>query len=262
MKLRTILASLAAVLAGCVQVHAPDTPRTTVQGTPGQAAPARPAEPAASTAQAVPAAPAAPEAQAEPAAEPDLTPLTLGSANQARDSLILEMQQAFRQGNRARLAQLLPQAQGHALEPWAAYWELRARLDVAGNSEVQQFFTRYAGTYQEDRLRNDWLLMLGQRRDWEAFAQEYPKFRMKDDREVTCYALLVQSLQEGSNTSPAVVDEVRRLWLAQREADDGCTIAASRLIGLNFGSKRMTAADAWRKARQSIEANRPRAAAG
>jgi soluble lytic murein transglycosylase len=62
---------------------------------------------------------------------------------------------------------LLPAVRGHALEPWAAYWELRARLDTASLQEVQDFLGRYAGTYQEDRLRNDWLLQLGQRRDWE-----------------------------------------------------------------------------------------------
>lgn len=188
-----------------------------------------------------------------------LAVVLLGCAQaQPRDDVLLEMQQAFRQGNKARLAQLLPQAQGHALEPWAAYWELRARLDTATPAEVQQFLARYAGTYQEDRLRNDWLLMLGQQRRWELFAQEYPKFRMKDDREVRCYALLVQALNDG-NSVPAVSEEVRRNWLAQREADDGCTLAAASLLG-KPGS-RLTQADAWRKARQAIETNRPRAAA-
>ena len=150
----------------------------------------------------------------------------LGCAQaQPRDEVLLQMQDAFRQGNKARLAQLLPLAQGHALEPWAAYWELRARLDTANPQEIQQFFTRYAGTYQEDRMRNDWLLLLGQRREWDTFAQEYPKFRMKDDREVRCYALLVQAQREPASL-PAVSEDVRRLWLSLRDADDGCTSSA------------------------------------
>ena len=41
--------------------------------------------------------------------------------------------------------------------------------------EVQDFLARYAGTYQEDRLRNDWLLLLGQRRDWDGFAALAPR---------------------------------------------------------------------------------------
>jgi soluble lytic murein transglycosylase len=185
----------------------------------------------------------------------------LGCAQaQPRDEVLLQMQEAFSKGNKVRLAELLPQAQGHALEPWAAYWELRARLDTAPPAEIQQFLARYAGTYQEDRLRNDWLLLLGERRDWDTFAQEHPKYRMNDDREVRCYALLVQALRE-PNAIPAASEEVRRLWLSQRDGDDGCTLAAASLIGKAPGPRRLTAADAWRKARQSVEANRPRAAA-
>src|SRR3954470_5116600 len=176
---------------------------------------------------------------------------------QPRDDVILEMQKAYQAGNKARMAQLLPQAQGHALEPWAAYWELRSRLDTASVAELQQFFARYPGTYQEDRLRNDWLQVLGQRRDWDTFAQEYPRFRMKDDREVRCYALLVEALRD-SNTLPVVSEDIRRNWLAQRDADDGCTLAAASVLG-KPGSK-LTASDGWRKVRLAVEANRVRAA--
>jgi soluble lytic murein transglycosylase len=177
------------------------------------------------------------------------------------DDLILDMHQAAKRGDKRKLAQLLPQVRGHALEPWAAYWEMRARLDDAQPSEIQDFLSRTAGTYQEDRLRNDWLLLLGQRRDWTAFAAEYPRFRMNDDREVRCYALLVQHLTAGVNAPAGLADEVRRLWHSMREADDGCTLAASRLIGEKDGPNRLTEMDAWRKARLAIEANRPRVVA-
>ncbi|CAN5553395.1 lytic transglycosylase domain-containing protein [soil metagenome] len=170
------------------------------------------------------------------------------------DDTILDMAQAYKQGDRKKLALLLPQVRSHALEPWAAYWDMRLRLDTASAQEVQDFMARFAGTYQEDRLRNDWLLLLGQRRDWGSFAAEYPRFRMNDDKEVRCYALLVESLTTGQAPQP-LVDEVRKNWLAQRDADDGCNIAAGRLIDI----KKMTADDAWRRARTAMEANRPRA---
>jgi soluble lytic murein transglycosylase len=179
--------------------------------------------------------------------------------NPVRDDVILQMQQAFRAGDRARLAQLLPLAQGHPLEPWAVYWELRARLDTASPQDVQQALARIAGTYQEDRLRNDWLQLLGQRREFDLFAQEYPKYRMRDDREVRCYALLTDALRDGDRTPPAVGEEVRRLWLSQKEVDDGCTTAADHLIETGHGGRELTKAVAWRKARQAMEAGRPRA---
>jgi soluble lytic murein transglycosylase len=184
----------------------------------------------------------------------------LGCAQaQPSDEVLLQMQDAHRRGDTARLAQLLPQAQGHALEPWAAYWEMGARLESASPEEIRQVLARYAGTYQEDRLRNDWLRLLGERREWDTFLQEYAKFRMNDDREVRCYALLAQSMRD-PNVVAAASAEVRKLWLSLRDADDGCTLAAGHLIGKG-GPGGLNAADAWRKARQSLEANRAKAAA-
>ena len=166
--------------------------------------------------------------------------LTLGSALSANaqpntatskaDALLLDMNQAYRRGEQKKLTQLLPQLKGHALEPWAAYWELKARLDTASTAEVDSFIQRYAGSYQEDRLRNDWLLQLGQRRDWAGFAAEHPNFRMNDDREVRCYALLIEQQQAPKNSAnnARIAQEVKRNWLAQRDADDGCSNAAAR----------------------------------
>lgn len=169
------------------------------------------------------------------------------------DDVLLEMQQAFRKSDRNKLAQLLPAARGHVLEPWAAYWELKARLDDASPEEVQGFLTRWSGTYHEDRLRNDWLLLLGQRRDWGQFDQMYPQFRMRDDRAVSCYALLVEHIK---GQAPAQVGEqVRDLWWAQRDAEDGCTTAAAEL----YGDKKISDAQVWRKARLAAEINRQKA---
>ena len=170
------------------------------------------------------------------------------------DDTVLEMGQAFRRGDKTRLTALLPQVRGHALEPWAAYWELNSRLNEALPSEIQAFLTRYAGSYQEDRLRNDWLLLLGERRDWTTFAAEHPQFRMGDDRDVRCYAWLIEHVKSGPDTSGALANNVKKTWYAQRDADGGCRAAAERLLA----SKQLTPLDIWRKARLSIENNRPR----
>ncbi|MBJ2158628.1 lytic transglycosylase domain-containing protein [Variovorax sp. IB41] len=173
------------------------------------------------------------------------------------DDVLVQMKQAFGRGDKARLTALLPQARGHALEPWAAYWELKARLQEAQPNEVQDFYARYPGTYQEDRLRNDWLLLLGQRRDWDGFAANVAGYRMGDDAQVRCYAILAETLRSGTATQ-AQADDVRRAWLGQKDADDGCLTAADRMVA----SRLMSPNDAWKKARLAIEANRPQAARG
>ena len=176
----------------------------------------------------------------------------LGSPAQAQnqgDAVLLEMREAFRQKDANRLSNLLPQARGHALEPLAAYWDMRTRLDTASASEIRSFLNTNAGNYYEDRLRNDWLLQLGKNRDWATFAAEYPLFRMRDDREVRCYALAAQASNEPGKVAP----EALRLWYAQREADDGCTHLAEQL----FARQHIKALDVWRQARLAMHANRP-----
>ncbi len=176
-------------------------------------------------------------------------------AQSRNDDVLLQMKQAFQRGDRGRLTALLTQARGHVLEPWAAYWELKARLNEASPQEVQDFLARYAGSYQEDRLRNDWLLLLGQRRDWDGFAAMHASYRMGDDAQVRCYAVLVDMLRSG-NATAAHADEVRRNWFAQRDNDDGCATAADRLVS----ARMLSPNDVWKKARLAVEANRPQAA--
>ena len=130
------------------------------------------------------------------------------------DDVLIQMKQAFQRGDKARLTALLPQARGHALEPWAAYWELKARLQEAAPNEVQDFYARYPGTYQEDRLRNDWLLLTGQRRDWDNFSASLDGFRMGDDPQVRCYAILVDTLRTDTATItlPLPFSASRAFW--------------------------------------------------
>jgi soluble lytic murein transglycosylase len=168
------------------------------------------------------------------------------------DEVVLEMNQAFKKGDKNRLSALLPQTRGHVLEPLAAYWDMRARLDSAPESEIRSFLSNYAGSYYEDRLRNDWLLQLGKRRDWASFTAEYPRYRMRDDRELRCYALATEAM----NSKADVADEAKRLWYSLRDADDGCTYVADHL----HSGKQINGLDLWRKARIAMDANRPRAA--
>lgn len=170
----------------------------------------------------------------------------------------IEARDALRRRDAARLLALrdLAAAQNHSLSSWIDYWELNNRLAQAQQSELDAFYARWPGTYVEDRLRNDWLLELGKRRDWVNLAQEFPRFRMNDDREVTCYALVTELVEaQQAAKPPAATFKARALqaWYAQRELDDGCQLLATKLSE----AKLIEADDAWRRARLAAEANRP-----
>jgi len=177
----------------------------------------------------------------------------LVSGQPDRDDAIRSAREAFGKRDKARLAVLraLVVETRHPLAPWVDYWELTNRLTEVRSDEVEAFYARWPNSYVEDRLRNDWLLELGHRRDFEAFARELPRFRMNDDREVTCYAQLVEH-QAGKD----VYEAARKAWMAQREPDEGCLLLAQTLVD----AKVFTQDDVLRKLRHAVEHNRARVA--
>jgi len=172
---------------------------------------------------------------------------------QGADTTVVDARDAYRRHDRVRLATLKEQAaaERNPLAMWVDYWELTNRINEVQPPEFAAFAQRWANTYVEDRLRNDWLLELVRRRDRATFAAEYPRFRMNDDREVTCFALANDQLS-GKDVREAAV----AAWLAQKDADDGCAFLAATLLD----AKQLPPADIWKKVRAGIEANKPRAA--
>jgi soluble lytic murein transglycosylase len=169
------------------------------------------------------------------------------------DAQLLTARQALRPRDAATLLRVRDSllASGHPLASWADYFELGQRLGDAQQPELEAFYARWPGSYVEDRLRNDWLLELGRRQDWANFRVEHPRFRMDDDRDVHCYALLVRH-QDGEDVRAAAL----QAWLAQRDVDAGCRLMSQTLAADGV----FRAADLWRKTRAAVEGLRPRAA--
>jgi soluble lytic murein transglycosylase len=173
-------------------------------------------------------------------------------ADNAADRTVLEMREAFRKGDARALGEGLPRVRGHVLEPLVAYWDMRQRLDKASPDEIRAFLRRWAGSYYEDRLRNDWLLQLGRQGNWALFSAELPLYRMNDDREVQCYGLLTEHLRQ---QAPAA-QKVGELWLAQKDSDEGCAAAARALLQ----ARQLPDEVVWQRARLGMESGRQRVA--
>jgi len=187
---------------------------------------------------------------------------------QERDDPIRAAREAFGKKDKLRLATLRAQVLDakHPLAPWVDYWELNTRLGEARVDEVEAFYRRWPDTYVEDRLRNDWLLELGHRRDWENFSRDLPRFRMNDDREVSCYARVAEflSLNGGPRAaasqaaaplvlpSPELREAGKRAWMAQTLPDEGCQLLAQT----SYDAKLLTGDEVLRKLRHAAEHNR------
>ncbi|MCB1995655.1 MAG: lytic transglycosylase domain-containing protein [Rhodoferax sp.] len=174
-------------------------------------------------------------------------------APSADDALVIQARDALRANDRPRLEALRDQlaARRHPLASWVDYWALGLRLKTAMQADLDAFYARWPGTYVEDRLRNDWLLELGQRRDWDNFRREQPRFQMADDVEVDCYTLL-QRHRAGEDVRNAAA----AAWMRQKRDDDGCNLMASTLAA----EGRLGPAEIWPKIRQAVDRGRPKEA--
>ncbi|HAJ13899.1 MAG TPA: lytic transglycosylase, partial [Comamonadaceae bacterium] len=122
--------------------------------------------------------------------------------------------------------------------------------------DIRATLERMAGSYWEDRLRNDWLRVLGKRGDWARFEAERPLFRMDDDRQVQCWGLMLDA-RAGRLPATEAAEEVRQLWLAQPDADEGCAAAARALRDDgHLGPEAF-----WQRARLAMEVGKPQVAA-
>jgi soluble lytic murein transglycosylase len=148
---------------------------------------------------------AAPAASAAAPAVPTTAPaaaLPQAAADAAReqDALFLQLREAARQNDAGKAAELAARLPNYAIPSYVDYYRLKPRLKDASNEEILDFLKRYEGSAIADRLRNDWLLELGRKRDWANFDRELPLFVKNDDYQVRCYALLSRAVK-GQNVA-------------------------------------------------------------
>ncbi|MBI3938108.1 MAG: transglycosylase, partial [Betaproteobacteria bacterium] len=174
--------------------------------------------------------------------------LALGAAfahGAGQDDDFLAAREAYRVDNAARLDKHAARLKGHLLEPYLAYWQLSLRLDQASPEEVRAFLAVNRDGPLAERLRSEWLKVLGNSQQWELFEQELPLL-VNDDVEITCYAL-----QSRLRVNPGeTLHEVRPLWFVARGLPESCTPLFSALQAAGL----LSIDDLWTRIRLALEA--------
>jgi soluble lytic murein transglycosylase len=147
-----------------------------------------------------------PAAIALAAPAPAALPQAVLDATREQDTLFLQLREAARQNDAGKAAELAARLPNYTIPSYVDYYRLKPRLSSASNEEILDFLKRHEGSAIADRLRNDWLLELGRKRDWVNFDRELPLFVKNDDYQVKCYALLARAVK-GQN----VAQEARAL---------------------------------------------------
>ncbi|MBI1890361.1 MAG: lytic transglycosylase domain-containing protein [Burkholderiales bacterium] len=162
------------------------------------------------------------------------------------DDVFMSLRDAARHDDAARAADLAARLPNYAVPSYVDYYRLKPRIRDASASDIRDFLTKYEGSAIADRLRNDWLLVLGRTRSWAVFDEHYPKFVLDDDTQVKCYALM-SKLSKGMNVS----DEARTLLISPKEYGDGCQALMAALVE----ARQFSADDIWAQIRLAAENN-------
>jgi soluble lytic murein transglycosylase len=167
------------------------------------------------------------------------------AAGQEED--FMAMRKAFQSGDAGYVIVYGQRLQGHVLEPYAAYYQLRPQLEdvVIGPDAIRKFINRYADSPLSDRLRTEWLKALGKTQQWELFAEEYPNL-ITGDTELTCYSLR-QRLAVQDNSG---YEEARSLWFNARDLPESCTPLFETLMNAEV----LTVENIWARLRLALEA--------
>jgi soluble lytic murein transglycosylase len=164
----------------------------------------------------------------------------------SEDEAFLVLRRAALGDDAARASRLGATLNKYEIPSYVDYYRLKLRMRVASEAEIRDFLTRYDGSAIADRLRNDWLLELGRKRDWHTFDAQYPFFALDDDTQLKCYALMSRALK-----GQTVADEARALLVSPKGYGDACTSLISTLAE----NKQFDNSDVWMQLRLAGETN-------
>src|SRR5260364_254075 len=143
------------------------------------------------------------------------------------DQIFIALRAAAHKNDAGRALELAAQIPDYPVPSYLDYFTIKPRLfDASGRARldapdapVLAFLKKYAGTAIADRMRNDYLLVLGARRAWRDFEAHYPQFALDDDPQVKCYALIPRAMRGEDIAQKAHA----LLRIAPKKYGEGCT---------------------------------------
>lgn len=165
-------------------------------------------------------------------------------ADDSRD--FVAAREAFRIGKIQLLPDYAKRMQNSVLLPYIQYWLLSSQLKTASPDEIRYFIARNNDAPLSNKLRLDWLRLLGQQQNWSTYLEEYP-LAVNPDVNLQCYALQARIAQG----QPLALKEAVTLWFTGKDMPVSCNNLFSDLIANQYISQN----DIWRRIRLLLENN-------
>lgn len=154
-------------------------------------------------------------------------------------------QAAFQAADAEKLARHAKRLEKSLLEIYVTYYRLRLNLEKSDPKAIRSFLSRPEDTPLIDRLRGEWLKLLGKQQQWDLFDAEYPRL-LNEDAELACYALQSRTRSE----QQAALREARELWFIGKEQPESCLALFETALMAGIISEQ----DVQRRLRLALEA--------
>lgn len=141
----------------------------------------------------------------------------------------------------------------YAIPSYVDYYRLKPRVKDLPEREIRAFLKQYKGSAIADRLLNDWLLVLGEKRQWRTFDREFPKFALKDDLQLKCYDLMSRA-----SKGESVAKEARALLSSAKIRAYGAACPA--LVASLHKNRQFKQSDIKNQLRLAVQSNHRAAA--
>ena len=170
------------------------------------------------------------------------------------DDIFVQLREAARSNDAPRATALAAMLSDYDVPSYVQYFQIKSRMfDRSGKAlidtpddDIRAFLRTYDGQAIADRMRNDWLLVLGKRHDWQTFDAEYPKFVLDDDTQVKCYSMMSRAAR-GENVTQAATD----LLTTPKYYGEGCV----DMINTLAASGQLPRKEVWHQIRLAYEEN-------
>lgn len=166
-------------------------------------------------------------------------------ASLTSDADFLAAHDAFRAGDAVKLERFSQRLINTPLKVYVDYYQLRLDLENADMEAVKDFLSRPEDTPIIDRLRGEWLRLLGKKQQWDLFDEEYPRL-LDEDTELACYALQSRLRDQ----EQAALGESRTLWFNGKSQPDSCGPPFEAALEAGVIGER----DVWQRLRLALEA--------
>ena len=163
----------------------------------------------------------------------------------AGDTDFIAVYDAFRAGDAIKLNRSAQRLKKSPLEVYASYYQLRLGLENADTKDIKSFISRPEDTPMIDRLRGEWLKLLGKQQQWDMFDAEYPRL-LNEDTELTCYALQSRLRSQEQDA----LHEARGLWFSGKERPESCLPPFEAALSAGIINEQ----DVWLRLRLALEA--------